>query len=60
MQIFDWFHVSGVNKGPLPVSFVQVLEHSLTLEQNTQAWCNQCSKYQQHVSSPQLVVNVCI
>jgi hypothetical protein len=42
--------ISGPNKGPVPVSFVQVLEHSLNLEQNTQAWCNNCAKYQQHVS----------
>ena len=41
--------LSGLNKGPVPISFVQVLEHSLKLEQNTQAWCNNCAKYQQHV-----------
>ncbi|KAL4222806.1 poly(A)-specific ribonuclease [Mactra antiquata] len=45
----------GLNKGPVPVSFVQVLEHSLTLEQNTQAWCNHCAKYQQHQQSKEVL-----
>ncbi|KAH3783339.1 hypothetical protein DPMN_161276, partial [Dreissena polymorpha] len=45
----------GINKGPTPVSFVQVLEHSLTLDQNTQAWCNNCAKYQQHQQSKEVL-----
>ncbi|KAL3831819.1 hypothetical protein ACJMK2_023521 [Sinanodonta woodiana] len=38
----------GPNKGPVPFSFSQVLEHSLSIEQNTQAWCSVCESYQQH------------
>lgn len=48
--------ISGLNKGPVAISFVQVLEHSLTLEQNTQAWCSNCAKYQQHVSFAQCLL----
>lgn len=45
----------GMNKGPVPVSFAQTLEHSLTLEQSTQAWCNNCNKYQQHQQSKEVL-----
>lgn len=34
---------------PIEYSFGQVVERSLHLEQNTQAWCNSCDKYQPHV-----------
>ncbi|KAK3589026.1 hypothetical protein CHS0354_007971 [Potamilus streckersoni] len=38
----------GPNKAPVHFSFSQVLEHSLSVEQNTQAWCNVCESYQPH------------
>lgn len=38
----------GPNKPPVMFSFAQVLKHSMMMEQTTQAWCNECSRYQPH------------
>lgn len=39
----------SADASPIPISFSQVLLHSLTSEQVIQAWCNDCSRYQPHV-----------
>ncbi|VDI10977.1 PAB-dependent poly(A)-specific ribonuclease subunit 2 [Mytilus galloprovincialis] len=41
----------GHNKPPVRFTFAEVVKHSLSLEQNTQAWCNSCEKYQPHMQS---------
>lgn len=39
------------NKPPVRFTFAEVVKHSLSLEQNTQAWCNSCERYQPHMQS---------
>ncbi|MEE6512994.1 hypothetical protein FKM82_020413 [Ascaphus truei] len=39
------------DKAPHDVEFVEVLRRSICLEQNTQAWCENCEKYQPTVQT---------
>ncbi|XP_023932627.1 PAN2-PAN3 deadenylation complex catalytic subunit PAN2-like [Lingula anatina] len=39
------------SKGLVQYTFADVLRHSMVSEQNTQAWCNTCSRYQPHVQT---------
>jgi len=32
-------------------TFAQIVQQSMALEQNTQAWCNKCNRYQPHVQT---------
>jgi hypothetical protein len=44
-----FFRILAHNKPPVRFTFAEVVKHSLSLEQNTQAWCNSCERYQPHV-----------
>jgi hypothetical protein len=49
MFLSFFFCILAHNKPPVRFTFAEVVKHSLSLEQNTQAWCNSCERYQPHV-----------